>query len=185
MRVSSEPWLPKVRGVVLQFWPLSILAFGPSSFNEVFQLPGIVSSVPIWDICHSWEWQTSPCWSDLWILRVFSLQYSAPATWSQRLSFILCWQILRREPLLIYFFSWHEALRAEKRKPLVATVGNLTFMPAFDRRFSLEDIFNCSMSHMIGWNKYLWGWEWSVYVHLCGYVWRTFALSTDSLTREG
>ena len=56
--------------------------------------------------------------------------------WSQRLSFILCWQILRREPLLIYFSSWHEALRAEKRKPLVATVGNLTFMPsAFDRRF--------------------------------------------------
>ena len=55
--------------------------------------------------------------------------------WSQRLSFILHWQILRRESLLIYFFNWHEALRAEKRKPLVATVGNLTFMPsAFDRR---------------------------------------------------
>ena len=34
------------------------------------------------------------------------------------------------------FFYWYEALRAEKRKPLVATVGNLTFMPpAFDRRF--------------------------------------------------
>ena len=34
------------------------------------------------------------------------------------------------------FFYWHEALRAEKRKPLVWTVGNLTFMPsAFDRRF--------------------------------------------------
>ena len=34
------------------------------------------------------------------------------------------------------FFHWHEALRAKKRKPLVATVGNLTFMPsAFDRRF--------------------------------------------------
>ena len=33
-------------------------------------------------------------------------------------------------------FYWHEALRAEKRKPLVKTVGNLTFMPsAFDRRF--------------------------------------------------
>ena len=31
---------------------------------------------------------------------------------------------------------WHEALRAAKRKPLVETVGNLTFMPsAFDRRF--------------------------------------------------
>ena len=86
----------------------------------------------------------------------------------------------------IIFFYWHEALRAEKRKPLVATVGNLTFMPsAFDRRFWLEDIFNCSMSHMIGWIKYLWGWEWSVYVHLYGYMWRTFALSTDSLTREG
>ena len=25
------------------------------------------------------------------------------------------------------FFYWHEALRGEKRKPLVATVGNLTF----------------------------------------------------------
>ena len=34
------------------------------------------------------------------------------------------------------FFYWQEALRAEKRKPLVATVGNLTSMPsAFDRRF--------------------------------------------------
>ena len=45
-----------------------------------------------------------------------------------------------------------EALRAEKRKPLVKTVGILTFMPsAFDRRFWLEDIFNCSTSHMIGW----------------------------------
>ena len=81
------------------------------------------------------------------------------------------------------FFYWHEALRAEKRKPVVATVGNLTFMPsAFDRRFWLEDIFTCSMSHIIGWIEYLWGWEWSVYVHLYGYVWRTFALSTDSLT---
>ena len=106
--------------------------------------------------------------------------------WSQRLSFILCWQILRREPLLIYFSSWYEALRAEKRKPLVATVGNLTFMPsAFDRRFWLEDIFNCSTSHMIGWIKYLWGWEWGVNVCLYAYVWRTFALSTYSLTREG
>ena len=111
---------------------------------------------------------------------------SVSLPWSQRLSFILYWQILRREPLLMIFFYWHEALRAEKRKPLVATVGNLTFMPsAFDRRFWLADFFNCSMSHMIGWIKYLWGWEWSVYVHLYGYVWKTFALSTDSLTREG
>ena len=32
-------------------------------------------------------------------------------------------------------FYRQEALRAEKRKPLVATVGNLTFMPsAFDHR---------------------------------------------------
>ena len=30
----------------------------------------------------------------------------------------------------LYFFYWHEALRAEKRKPLVATVENLTFMLA-------------------------------------------------------
>ena len=101
--------------------------------------------------------------------------------WSQRLSFY--WQILRRESLLKLFFYWHEALRAEKRKPLVATVGNLTFMPSgFDRRFWLEDIFNCPMSHMIGWIKsWSLGWEWSVYVHIYGYGWRTFALSTDSL----
>ena len=60
------------------------------------------------------------------------------------------------------FFHWHEALRAEKRKPLVKTVGVLTFMPsAFDRRFWLEDIFNCSTSRMIGWIKYLWGCNWS------------------------
>ena len=55
--------------------------------------------------------------------------------WSHRLSFILYWQILRRQTLLL-FFCWHEALRAGKRKPLVETVGNLTFMPSsFDRRF--------------------------------------------------
>ena len=49
-----------------------------------------------------------------------------------------------------------------KRKPLVKTVGILTFMPsAFDRCFWLEDIFNCSMSNMIGWIKYLWGCDWS------------------------
>ena len=39
----------------------------------------------------------------------------------------------------------------ERWKPLVETVENLTFMPsAFDRRFWLEDIFNCSMSDMNG-----------------------------------
>ena len=32
---------------------------------------------------------------------------------------------------------------------------------AFDRRFWLEDIFNCSTSHMIGWIKYLWECDWS------------------------
>ena len=37
---------------------------------------------------------------------------------------------------------------------------------------------------MIGWIKYLWGWEWGVNVCLYAYVWRTFALSTYSLTRE-
>ena len=41
-----------------------------------------------------------------------------------------------------YFFYWHEALRAEKRKLLVKTVGILIFMPsAFDRCFWLGDIF--------------------------------------------
>ena len=80
---------------------------------------------------------------------------------SQRLSFILSWQILRRDPLILYFF-WHEALRAEKRKSLVKTVVILTFMPSgFDRHFWLEDIFNCSTSHLIGWIKYLWGCDWS------------------------
>ena len=50
------------------------------------------------------------------------------------------------------FFYWHEAMRAEKRKPLVKTVGILTFMPSvFDSLFWLEDIFNCSTSHMVGW----------------------------------
>ena len=45
-----------------------------------------------------------------------------------------------------YFFHWHKALRAEKRKPLVKTVESLTFMPsAFERRFWLGDIFNCSI----------------------------------------
>ena len=35
-----------------------------------------------------------------------------------------------------YFFHWHEVLRAEKGKPLVKTVGIVTFVPsAFDRRF--------------------------------------------------
>ena len=33
--------------------------------------------------------------------------------WSQRLSFILSWQMLRRESLLSFFY-WHEALKAEK-----------------------------------------------------------------------
>ena len=55
---------------------------------------------------------------------------------SLRLSLILSWQILRRKPLLLFSFYWHEALRAEKRKHLVKTLGILTFMPlAFDRRF--------------------------------------------------
>ena len=49
--------------------------------------------------------------------------------WSKRLSFIIYGQILRRK-LLLKFFHWHEALRAEKRKLLVATVENLTFMLA-------------------------------------------------------
>ena len=35
--------------------------------------------------------------------------------WSQRISFILSWQILRREPLLLLFFYWHKALKAEKK----------------------------------------------------------------------
>ena len=71
--------------------------------------------------------------------------------------------------LILSFFSgnlWHKALihvlSWEKRKPLVKTIGILTFMPsAFDRLFWLEDVFNCSTSHIIGWIKYLWGYDWS------------------------
>ena len=73
-------------------------------------------------------------WLGHWLVNNLA-QLPEQLPWSQRLSVILYWQILRRESLLIFFY-WHEALRAEKRKPLVATVGNLTFMPsAFDRRF--------------------------------------------------
>ena len=64
---------------------------------------------------------------------------------------MLSWQILWCEPLLLFFY-WHETLKAKKRKPLVKTIGILTFMSsAFDRHFWLEDIFDCSMSLMIGW----------------------------------
>ena len=38
---------------------------------------------------------------------------------------------------------------------------------------------------MIGCIKYPWGWEWSVYVHLYGYVWRTIALSKVLLPGKG
>ena len=42
-----------------------------------------------------------------------SSSFSFRLPWSQRLSFILYWQILGREPLpLFFFFCWHEALRA-------------------------------------------------------------------------
>ena len=107
----------------------------------------------------------------------------ASIPWSQRLSFILHWQILRRESLLMFFY-WHEALRWEPRKeslwsrPLGTSLSchQLLTVDSDWRTF-----FNCSMSHMIGWTKYLWGWEWSVYVHLYGYGWRTFALSTERL----
>ena len=37
---------------------------------------------------------------------------------------------------------------------------------------------------MIGWIKYLWGWEWSVYVHLYGYGWRTFVSSRVSVLAD-
>ena len=51
--------------------------------------------------------------------------------------------------LFIFFIGSYEVLRAEKRKPLVKS---LTFRSwAFDHHFWLEDIFNWSASHMIGW----------------------------------
>ena len=34
----------------------------------------------------------------------FKFHLNVPVPWSQRLSFILYWQILRREPLLLFFF---------------------------------------------------------------------------------
>ena len=38
-------------------------------------------------------------------------------TWSQRLSFILSWQILRREPLLLFLFFWlGSSISASRRK---------------------------------------------------------------------
>ena len=62
------------------------------------------------------------------------------------------------------FSYWHEALTAEKRKPLVKTVGSLTLMPsAFDCHFRLDNTFNYCTNHRIGSIKYLWRWEWSVY----------------------
>ena len=82
------------------------------------------------------------------------------------------------------FFYWHEVLRAEKRKPLVVTVGNLIFMPSVltvdsDWRTFLIALW---VIWLDGLNIFGDG---SGYVHLYGYGWRTFALSTDSLTREG
>ena len=57
----------------------------------------------------------------------------------------------------LFRFYWREVLSAEKRSLCSRLFGILTFTPsAFDRRFWLEDIFNCSTSHMIGWIKYLW-----------------------------
>ena len=54
----------------------------------------------------------------------------------ERLFVLFVGKFAKRNASFIIFFYWHEALRAEERKPLVKTVGILTFMPsAFDRRF--------------------------------------------------
>ena len=52
-------------------------------------------------------------------------------------------------------FHWHKVLRAEEKKPLAIRI--LTFWPLF----LIGGYFYCSVSHMIGWIKYLWGCDWS------------------------
>ena len=60
-----------------------------------------------------------------------------------------------------FIFLLARSAESREKKPLVRTVGILAFMPsAFDCCFCLEDIFNCSTSHITGWIKYLWGCDW-------------------------
>ena len=76
--------------------------------------------------------------------------------WSQRLSFILSWQILRREPLL--FFLLARSARAHWFRPLGSSLSCHQLLTVVS---DWRIFFNCSTSHMIGWIKYLWRCDWS------------------------
>ena len=159
-----DSWCPKG---IRSAWGRSVKCLGLIAGVSIRRL----TPSPYCLFCHSSQFSSRS--------RAFGKGKETAVPWSQRLSFNIIFFHLE----ICGAKRWSKRRVGRKRKPLVATVGNLTFMPlAFDHRFWLEDIFNCSMSHMIGWIKYLWGWEWSVHLHLYGYGWRTFALSTDSLT---
>ena len=82
--------------------------------------------------------------------------------WSQSLSFILSWQIWQTSSFISFLWAQSAESLEKKASGKDCWPGILTFMAsAFDRRFWLEDVFNCSTSHMIGWIKYLWGCDWS------------------------
>ena len=65
-----------------------------------------------------------------------------------------------------YFFHWHEAESREKKasRPLGSSLSChqlLTVVTDWRQELLLEDIFNCSTSHLIGRIKYLWECDWS------------------------
>ena len=77
-----------------------------------------------------WEWVSSlslkvrcaykQTWTDVHcqvVERKSTSQLLGQLPWSQWLPFILSWQTLRREQLLLVIFYWYKALRGEKRKP--------------------------------------------------------------------
>ena len=92
----------------------------------------------------------------MYIFIKWHLHYKIP--WSQRLSCILYWQILRREPLLLIVFigtkRWEPRKESLWSRPLGTSLSCHQLLTVV---FWLEDIFDCSASHMIGWIKYLWG----------------------------
>ena len=77
-----------------------------------------------------WEWVSSlslkvrcaykQTWTDVHcqvVERKSTSQLLGQLPWSQWLPFILSWQTLWREQLLLVIFYWYKALRGEKRKP--------------------------------------------------------------------
>ena len=83
----------------------------------------------------------------------------------------------------LYFFYWHEALRAEKRKPLVATVG--TSFSCHELLTVVSDWRTFLIALWVIWldGLNIFGDESGVYMFT--FMGMCFALSTDSLTREG